>query len=395
MKILHVIPKVGPESFGLGPVALNLTLEQIGQGVDASIWSQDSESGKQWASETSGLQEKCIRIFPATGYKKLYFSPTMEHAVTCNRQTEIDVVHQHGIWTGISRVTNKFRKENGSITVISPHGSLEPWCLNVSRFKKKMASTLYETKNLNSANCIHACSDQELISCRQYGLKNPIAIIPNGIPSSWLSKKGESLKFKTKYNIASDKRVFLFISRIHPKKGLLLLLEAIKQGFNSDDFLLVIAGVDEGGHENELKNIVLSDGLSHLVKFVGPLFGDDKVDAFAAADIFILPTLSENFGIVVIEALSAGVPVITTKGAPWKDLDTYDCGWWTDISVHALAAALLDALQRSPRELKTMGERGRALVLSKYTWRQSALMTIEMYNWLLGRGGKPEFVITD
>jgi len=173
------------------------------------------------------------------------------------------------------------------------------------------------------------------------------------------------------------------------------LLEAVKQSLTNTDFILVIAGVDEGGHECELKKIVSATGLNHVVKFVGPLFDDDKVDAFAAADIFVLPTLSENFGIVVIEALSAGVPVITTKGAPWRDLVSHDCGWWTDISAHALTVALQDALQKSPSELHAMGERGHELVLSMYTWKQSALMTIELYEWLLGRREKPEFVVVD
>lgn len=109
----------------------------------------------------------------------------------------------------------------------------------------------------------------------------------------------------------------------------------------------------------------------------------------------MLPTYRENFSVVVAEALGAGVPVLTTKGAPWEDLVTHRCGWWTEISAAGIAEALRDALQHPQAELQAMGQRGKELVACKYTWQHSAEMTLMLYQWLLGHGERPDFVLTE
>jgi glycosyltransferase involved in cell wall biosynthesis len=340
-------------------------------------------------------ENKIIR-FSTTGPKKLGCSLEMERTAAGIEGQRINIVHQHGIWMGVSRVTNIFRQKKRVPSVIAPHGSLERWALNRSRWKKKAALAYYERSNLFEASCLHATAPQEVEGFREFGLRNPVAIIRNGVAGSWLSSDGCAETFHTKFNVRPDKRIAFFMSRITPVKGLPLLLEAIhvtRRYFR--DWVLVVAGPDEFNHLAQVRTIIHDLKLDDVVQYIGPLSNQDKRDAFAAADLFILPTRREAAPVVVLEALGAGVPVLTTIGAPWQDLVTHNCGWWVDVDSNAIAAAIRDAVNRSPEELRQMGRRGRDLVASMYTWNLLAQKTIRLYAWLLGREDKPEFVVLD
>jgi glycosyltransferase involved in cell wall biosynthesis len=156
--------------------------------------------------------------------------------------------------------------------------------------------------------------------------------------------------------------------------------------------LLIIAGPDELGHRAELEQLVEQLGIANWVRFVGPIFGPAKRDAFAAAEVFVLPSRTEGFGIAVAEALGAGVPVITTHGAPWPELETEQCGWWVPIDSAAMADALCGAVRLSAAELGAMGQRGQALISRRYTWSIVAQQSRQLYAWLLGSGDRPDFV---
>ena len=117
-----------------------------------------------------------------------------------------------------------------------------------------------------------------------------------------------------------------------------------------------------------------------------------KAAAFADADVFILPSFTENFGIVVAEALAAGVPVIVSNGAPWASVETQGCGWFTGTDSASLAAAMAASMRLSPAERRAMGVRGHAHVLRDFSWKQIAAQTLDYYQWLLHGGTRPEFV---
>jgi len=392
MNVVHVIPGAGPSSFGVGPVALNLVSEQNAAGCPAELWSLDSEADRQWSIASSGLPSHSFRRFTASSPGVLKWSREME--CTANQEAaQISVVHQHAIWTGLSRVTSMLRERHGIPAVVTPHGALEGWALLKSRLKKKIALALYEKNNLHQASCLQACSEQEKEGFREYGLTNPIAVIPNGVSSAWLQSTGNAEAFRQRFNIPSDKRIMFFLSRVTPVKGLLMLLEALQTIRNlMDDWILVIAGSDEAGHQKELQEVIRHLCLEKHICFTGLLLGQEKRDAFAAADFFVLPTKRENYGLVVAEALGVGVPVLTTKGAPWETLVTAKCGWWADVDTDAIAEALKCAMSCAPNELQCMGQRGKELVATRYTWDQSARLTIELYEWLLQRREIPDFV---
>jgi len=320
----------------------------------------------------------------------------MERAAASVENRDVTVVHQHGLWTGVSRVTNVLREVQKSSTVVAPQGSLHRWALRKSWWKKKIALAFYESRNLHESSCLQAAGENEIRDYRDFGLRNPIAVIPNGVSHDWLNSRGSGEAFRRQFGIAAGKRVLLFLSRVSPKKGLLMLLEALHNiGKDFADWQLVIAGGDEFGHQAELESFIRQKGLAEYVRIVGPLFDQAKRDAYAAADLFVLPSFSEGAPVVILEALAAEVPVLATKASPWQDLHTYGCGWWLDIGTAPLGDALKDAIRRSPENLKMMGQRGRELVASRYSWTTSAQMTIELYEWVLGRKQRPAFVVTD
>ena len=280
--------------------------------------------------------------------------------------------------------------------MLAPAGTLEPAALAYRNLRKRLALWAYEWANLRGASCLHAHSEKEALGFRRLGLRNPVAVIPSAIPGEWVQTTGDAASFRRRFGIPQDRRVLLFLSRIHPIKGIALLLEALAATPDvGRPWLTVIAGPDEDGHLGRMKRLAQELALGQDVRFVGPLYGQDKRDAFAATELFVLPTHSESFGMVVAEALGAGVPVLTTHAAPWAELSTHGCGWQVEPSVAAIAQGLLDATRHSCAELADMGRRGRQLVRRRYTWSRVAEQTVALYEWLLDRRGRPDFVSLD
>ena len=393
LHILHLANFIGKRSFGIGPIVLGLASIQQKLGHNVSVCSVDTQKEASCLEKAYKLQTGTIRTFPFIGPSRLACSPRLEHHVL-KHASEYDVVHLHGIWTYASHIVNRWRAKQGGPIIVTPHGSLDLWALRRSRWKKRLALLLYERENLYSASCLHALSPREAEGFRAYGLGNPIAIIPNGISEDWLASTGDADAFRRKFNLAADSRMMLFLGRITPIKNLPVLLQtmaSLRQYLGN--WKLVIAGVNEFGHKAEVESLVDKLDLRSYVQFIGPLYGKDKRDAFAAAEVFVLPSYSEGAPVVILEALGVGVPVLTTRASPWQELLTYQCGWWTDISVDGISKALKEVLIKSSEELRLMGINGKQLISEKYTWDKIAPQSIDLYKWLLGNLRKPDFVI--
>ncbi len=385
---------IGRSSYGIGAAVLNLVRAQLTSGIDAEIWCLDEPAEIEWAKGYSGLGNEHIVGFKKRGPSFLGYSPDMERMAISSEREHIDVIHQQGIWSGISRVANLWREKYEAPTVIAPHGSLEQWALENAAWKKRVAMLAYQARNLREAACLHAMSKLEARGFREFGSQKPTAVIENGISDRWLQSEGDEAAFRSKYQIADDRRVMLYLGRISPVKNLCMLVKAMARiGDALQNWLLVIAGKDEFDYCAEVEATIRELHMEKQVRFVGSLYDEDKRNAFAAAEIFVLPSLRESSSLVVLESLGAVTPVLTTKGTPWQELETYHCGWWSDINVDAISAALYKATHLSREQLKTMGEQGRKLVTERYRWSLAARKCDLLYQWLLGYAEKPNFIV--
>ena len=204
--------------------------------------------------------------------------------------------------------------------VVSPRGTLSEWAMHSGSAVKRLFWPLVQRPSLAATTCFHATAESEYEDIRRMGFRQPVAVIPNGIDIKELQPKS-----------SSGGRTLLFLGRIHPIKGLDMLLpawRAVQTKF--PDWHLRIIGPDNGGYVEKMRRMA-HDLKLERIEFCGSLYGQDKWDAYRNADLFVLPTYSENFGMAVAEALASAVPAIVTKGAPWEGLATENAGWWIDI----------------------------------------------------------------
>jgi glycosyltransferase involved in cell wall biosynthesis len=284
------------------------------------------------------------------------------------------IIHDHGAWLATNHAAATFARRRELPRVVSPRGMLSHWSLQRAWLKKQAAWYAYQRRDLAAASAWHATSQAEATEICDLGFRQPIAVVTNGVEfPPTVERKLE----------AGGVRTMLFMSRIHPKKGLIPLIDAWAAAAPGPEWRLVIAGPDEGGHRAEVERAATARGLGERVSFPGAISDADKWSRYAAADVFILPSFSENFGLVVAEALAAGTPVIATTGTPWCEVATQGCGWWVAPDVASLAAAIRMACQRPREELDAMGLRGAAWSRRKFTWRHAAEKLLVFYEQIL------------
>jgi glycosyltransferase involved in cell wall biosynthesis len=223
----------------------------------------------------------------------------------------------------------------------------------------------------------------EADAIRSLGFRQPIAVIPNGV---------ELPDNRATTPDGERQRTVLFMSRIHPKKGLLDLIAAWSR-IPVTGWQLIIAGPDEDGYRSVVEKAVARERVAESVRIIGPVAGADKGALLGDSDLFVLPSYSENFGMVVGEALAAGVPVITTSATPWESVRAAKCGWWIPPGVDSLEITLREAMSLPDSERTAMGQRGRSLAESEYSWRSSAEKHCQLYRWLAGGTVAPAWVL--
>ena len=384
--ILHISNVAGRLGGGISQVVQSFVYYQNHLKYNSELWFMgDSETIEEISNDTGIQKESLKAIKRFFGIRKL-ISPFFFCKIGLVSK-RFDIIHQHGVFLPISIFT-LFQKSNIK-KIISPHGLLEPEKMKVSKYKKCLAMFLFEKINLKKCHCIIACSRQEAVHLKKMKLFKPIAILPNGVDDSFVKKKNFNvvdIDFKEKNKINLNTKILLFLSRVHPFKGLKLLIKSIKKiekEFRKKNWILVIAGPDELGHKNELNELIVKYKIIDLVKFVGPQYGINKKNAIDSAECMILPSKGENFGIVVIESLARGVPVITTTNAPWDELEKNNCGWWIERNEDKISSTLIKLISLDKNKLTKMGYNGINLVKKKYVWSEITKTSLNIYKWVL------------
>jgi len=332
------------------------------RGVDVGLWAPDASA-------------KRLPLIDA-GVSLCTFDGSVEKAIGAFGRP--DIIHDNGLWLPHNHRLARLALRSNIARIVSLRGMLEPWAIRHHRWKKQIAWVFYQRRDLECATFLHATAQAEADNARGLGLTCPISIVPNGI-----EMPQNNAAFRT--TVQAEKRIALFISRIHPKKGLPMLLEAWAV-IRPETWELRIAGPAVGNHEAEVRRMVERLRLDDVVSLIGPVYGAQKEELYRTADIFVLPTYSENFGIVVAEALSYGVPVLTTRGTPWELLETHDCGWWVEPSIDGIRDGLIQATNLSYSARKEMGLRGASIIAKNFNWDAIVSQFITVYeSALFGR----------
>lgn len=381
-------------------LALTHSISRLGGGIPAVIWGLYPEMKVDWhvfgirdrftdEDIPAPVEKNVYSYSPFPGINPLKFCTGIKRAVLRSVIEKDTVIHSHGIWLYPSYVSLKVGVEKKVPEVISPHGMLDGWAVGNSKWKKKLVASLFENKHLNYAKCIHVGSENELAEIRNYGLSNPVAIISNGvdIPASNIYEYPFPPEWK-------DKKVLLFLSRLHPKKGCDQLLRAWMSEFCSfSDWRLAIVGIGEKSYEESLHNLVDSFSRRDSIAFLPPHYGEKKNACFKHASAYILPSFSEGVPMTVLDAFSFQLPVMASRECNIPDAFNQSAACVWPLDEHSQGRALSCFLNKSQADLTCLSEKGRELSKTIYSWKYISSQMLDVYNWVLEKGDKPDCVV--
>ncbi len=358
MKVLHYIPSIGRLGGGVSAY-LQLLAHDLGKLVDLHIVCHKVQDELDLENCTVHYMENSI-LHPLRMKKQF-----------CSLLDDIqpDVVHVNGCWMLQCSWVIFWAKSREYKVVLSPHGMLEPWDIKKNHWTKKLpALILYQKKSIRLCDAIVATAETEKKNLLSLGYNKNVNVIPNGIIT-------ENIRCKESWE---ERKQILFLALYRKNKGIDILLQAVsrlKQKLYG--WKVVIAGIESDYSIADLKEMARQLNIAELVEIVGPLFGEKKWQAYRNSDVFILPTLNENFGIVIAESYLCGTPVITTKGAPWHLIEESNCGWWVDRTVRSIINSIEDFMDTSIDCRKRMGLTGREKVIENFA---SDKIAVDMYD---------------
>lgn len=383
MKIFQCIDSIDKSHGGPSRSLPTMVIELSKLGIDCEIITYNSPNPNIELLNENNIDIKLLNR------EKNYLSKIFSSDYSLQLNTAEAIVHCQHIWSmSMHRAIIEARKKNIPY-IVSPRGSLEPWPLKQNPIVKKIALWLYQYNDLQHAACIHATAESEAQHIRELKISSPIAIIPNGInPDNYPLKE---------YHNKEINRV-LFLSRLHPKKGLNILFEAWSKLPEKlkENWILTIAGEGDATYSiNDLKHKLSTEFPDQNIEVIGAQYGVDKIKCYHSADIFILPSYSENFGMVVAEAMSCGLPVITTTGTPWHELQDNNIGWWVKPNLDNILQALMQAMSMPIADLWEKGRKARYFVLKNYSIRSLAVKYKTLYEWIINKNStktQPDFI---
>jgi glycosyltransferase involved in cell wall biosynthesis len=381
MKVLHIAASLDPERGGPTKVVTELTCALKKKGVDVSIFAPTNNIKSMRTEILNGIT---VKIFPTDLLSKVwpFHSPLFTAAIK-KAIADFDLIHIHEIWHHPEYICHKYAKQFKKPYLITVHGVLDSFCLNYKAGKKKIYSALIQKKILREAAALHAVAEEEVKYIAEYVDNKNIFYVPNGLNVTDFENLPDKSELGNLYSQLKNKKVILFLGRIHPKKGLDILARAFSKVIQKrDDVCLLIVGPDNENHQRQIIKILDSENVLDKVVFTGTLSGAEKLAAFSGADIFVLPSRSEGFSMSVLEAMSCGLPVVITKECHFPEVEKIHAGRIIDGNVDKLSDVLIELLD-NPELCRRMGKAGRQLIKDKYTWDKVADNMIGHYEEIL------------
>lgn len=364
MHHLHFTQSLEPlQGGGLGTSTIALHSRMVAAGVESLVCSTYGET-KQWTSER-------ILEFRRSKPDFLYYSPELKKRVR-ELVADKDVLHGHGLYVGTNYLFGKEARRQGKPLVYHAHGFFEPWILGRSRWKKKLAHALFEDANFRHASLWRALTCKEADQIRAQGITAPIVVAPNGLDlEHYPAPERTDAPIATPLipKLAKGRRRALFMGRIHPKKGLDMLLSSWA-GLNGlgSCWELVIAGPDENGYLGEIKRQAGTLNLLEKIQFTGPVTGTMKNSLLHSADLFVLPSYSEGFSMSLLEAMACKVPVLATRSCNFPEITVWQAGWECECTLDSVSGTLNEALKEDDTARQQRGWNGHRLVSERYAW---------------------------
>ncbi|MEM6822325.1 MAG: glycosyltransferase [Verrucomicrobiota bacterium] len=379
--ITHVIASINEEVGGPAVSCSRLCLSLQALGIDSQLTTIDYERHGPLKAPELGPFPKANKL---TEWGRGW-SPSLKQTIAKTTSSRGGIIHNHGCWMFPNIYARTIALKYGMPLITSPRGMLEPWAMLHRSKVKQWAWHWYEKQNLSSVSAFHATSESEVQSIRDLGFDQPIYLVPNGVDMPITTPARPDI---------SDPFV-LFMSRIHPKKGLSILFRAWKSLEPiTKSWQLVIAGPDLDNYWSTLHQEFPWIRDHPKIHCVGSVRGEFKTQLLTHASIFALPTHSENFGQVVAESLGHGTPVLTTDQTPWTSLSSRGCGWVSKADPEIFTDSLKSALETSPNILEKMGQQGKFWMESEFSWKRIAASMAQAYNHMTKMGPAPDFLLT-
>ena len=373
MKVLSFISSLDLSSGGPSRSVPMLAKGLAELGVDITLMTVKSENMNTHALE--GTSAKLKVLTPSFSKKEI---------ANYLADERFDLIQIQSMWDlPYHKVMVEARKLSIPY-IVTPRGMLEPWSLCQKKWKKKLAWLLYQRNDVQKSVCVFTTAKMEADHISNLGITTSRAVIPNGIET-------DSYPCKTSVDVV--KKQVLYLSRVHVKKGIEILFDAWKR-IHSEfaDWRLLVVGNGEAEYIQSLERRVECLDLKDSIRILPPVFGEAKIKVYQESALFCLPSFSENFGMVIAEAMSCGTPVITTTNCPWNILNDTKTGWCIDLSVDNLEDALREAMWMDANALYDMGQKASKLIFDNFDYRSITRKTLRLYEWLLNGGEKPEFV---
>ena len=377
MKVLQVVPSLAPEWGGPVKVVNELAgaLEAIG--VSSEIISAQ---GRRVGNPETVTNDIPIHLFETGPIARLWTAHTPGLKKTLARKIpDFDLVHIQELWHYPGYIASKIARSRNVPYIVTIHGELNEWNLQQKRLKKQIYMTAIQRGILQKSAALHAITQAESNRIRQLEIETPVAMIPNGTHTEEFENLPDRSQFVSRYPELENRLIVLFLGRIQQKKGLDILAQAFGNlARTRDDVRLVVAGPDEDNTLTEVKTILKSHGALEKAVFPGMLTGEQKLEALSAADIFALTSYSEGFSVALLEALSAGLPLVITDECNFPEVGDSRAGFVVSPNDSETASAVMSLLDSADLR-REMSENARRLVRSNYTWERIAEKMFTLY----------------